>query len=231
MFSFQMTTMIMDGEKELNREEMDFFLKGNTSLEAVEGKPFKWMNANGWKDACKLTELGGCWASLGEDIRDNERQWKSWYDLEAPEEVAELPCGYSDKTGNDKFKSLLIIKVFRPDRVINAIKRFIIARMHDFYVKSPPLDFKKIYKQSNEKTPIVFILSPGADPQASVQELIEEVGVGMGKFRFIALGEGQGEPAKQLIESGSIRGHWVMLQNCHLLASWLKKLDQIIEGL
>jgi dynein heavy chain len=53
----------------------------------------------------------------------------------------------------------------------------------------------------------------------------------MSKFRFIALGEGQGDPAKNLIESGSIRGHWVVLQNCHLLASWLKKLDMIIDGL
>jgi hypothetical protein len=29
-----MTTMIMDGEGELNKTELDFFLKGNTSLEA-----------------------------------------------------------------------------------------------------------------------------------------------------------------------------------------------------
>ena len=72
MFSFQMTTMIMDGEEELNREELDFFLKGNTSLDAVEGKPFKWMSANGWKDACKLNEMGGCWKDICEDIRDNE---------------------------------------------------------------------------------------------------------------------------------------------------------------
>ena len=33
----------MDGEEELNRDEMDFFLKGNTSLDAVENKPFKWL--------------------------------------------------------------------------------------------------------------------------------------------------------------------------------------------
>jgi len=119
----------------------------------------------------------------------------------------------------------MIVRVFRPDRVINAIKRFIITRMNDFYVKSPPLVYQKIFRQSTEKTPIVFILSPGADPQSELQRLVEEVGVGMGKFRFIALGEGQGETAKNMIESGSIRGHWVMLQNCHLLASWLKKLD------
>ena len=163
-----MTTMIMDGEEELNREEMDFFLKGNTSLEQVEGKPFKWMSTNGWKDACKLNELGGCWLNICEDIRDNERAWKQWYDLEAPEEAKDLPCGYSEKTNNDKFKALLLVKVFRPDRVINAIKRFIITRMNDFYVKSPPLIYNKIYKQSTEKTPIVFILSPGADPQSEL---------------------------------------------------------------
>lgn len=28
-----------------------------------------------------------------------------------------------------------------------------------------------------------------------------------------------------------MRGHWVMLQNCHLLASWLKKLEIIYDGI
>jgi dynein heavy chain len=104
------------------------------------------MNANGWKDACKLGQMGGCWATIIEDIKDHERQWKNWYDMEAPEEAKELPCGYTDKTQNDKFKALLIVRVFRPDRVINAIKRFIITRMNDFYVKSPPLVYQKIFK-------------------------------------------------------------------------------------
>jgi dynein heavy chain len=37
--------------------------------------------------------------------------------------------------------------------------------------------------------------------------------------------------AKDLVERGAIRGHWVMLNNCHLLVKWLKKLEGIIEGL
>lgn len=40
-----------------------------------------------------------------------------------------------------------------------------------------------------------------------------------------------GDTAKQYIESGAMRGYWVMLQNCHLLVSWLKKLEAIIEGI
>jgi dynein heavy chain len=43
--------MIMDGENELNKIELDFFLKGNTSLEPVaREKPFPWLSMNGWKD-------------------------------------------------------------------------------------------------------------------------------------------------------------------------------------
>lgn len=77
----------------------------------------------------------------------------------------------------------------------------------------------------------MFILSPGADPQAEVQKLIEEVGIGMSKFYFLALGQGMEDDAKTYIERGAIRGHWVMLQNCHLLTSWLKTLEGIIENL
>jgi len=57
------------------------------------------------------------------------------------------------------------------------------------------------------------------------------MGFGPQKFKYLALGQGMGDKAKSLIESGAIRGHWVMLQNCHLLTSWLKKLEAIIEGL
>lgn len=101
--------------------------------------------------------------------------------------------------------------MFRPDRVVNAIKNFIIDKMNDYYVKSPPIKYEKIYEQSTEKTPIVFILSPGADPLSDVQKLVETVGIGMNKFKFLALGQGMGDTAKAYIESGAMRGHWVML--------------------
>lgn len=103
------------------------------------------------------------------------------------------------------------MRVIRPDRVINSIKNFIIDKMNDYYVKSPPISFMKIYEGSTCKTPIVFILSPGADPFSDVQALVETVGLGMNKFRFLALGQGMGDLAKQYIEGGAMRGHWVML--------------------
>jgi len=59
MYSFQMTTMIMEYEGSLIKAELDFFLKGNTSLEDVSNpKPFVWLNEIGWKDLDKLVDLG-----------------------------------------------------------------------------------------------------------------------------------------------------------------------------
>jgi dynein heavy chain len=193
MFSFQMVTMIMDGAEELNRPELDFFLKGNTSLDAVERKkPGPWISDNGWKDIQKLDTLGPEWTGFIDNLLKNKDTFKEWYDLEAPEQT-EIPCGYTEKLS--KFQILLLMRVLRPDRVINAIKNFIIDKMNDYYVKSPPINYEKIYASSNNKTPIVFILSPGADPFSDVQKLVETVGLGMNKFRFLALGQGMEEQA------------------------------------
>lgn len=96
-------------------------------------------------------------------------------------------------------------------------------------MKPPPINFDKIYAQSNCKSPIVFILSPGADPFNDIFALTERLGIS--KFKYIALGQGMEGKAANTIESGAMRGWWVMLQNCHLLVKWLKKLEIITENL
>jgi hypothetical protein len=47
----------------------------------------------------------------------------------------------------------------------------------------------------------------------------------------MALGQGMGPKAAELIEAAGVRGLWVMLQNCHLLPRWLKTLEKILERL
>lgn len=110
IFSFQMTTMIMDGENQLDHKELDFFLKGNTSLDEVDPCPIKWLHLQNWKDAIKLESLGGPFEGLLENIRGYHKQWKHWYDETAPE-MAPMPCKYSEKL--NKFQQLLICRIFR----------------------------------------------------------------------------------------------------------------------
>jgi dynein heavy chain len=76
---------------------------------------------------------------------------------------------------------------------------------------------------------VVFILSPGADPQSDLQKLAENLGFGGNKLKFLSLGQGQAPVALQLLETAVARGQWLMLQNCHLLVGWLKTLEKILE--
>jgi dynein heavy chain, axonemal len=228
MFSFQMTIMIKDKDGTLNQTELDFFLKGNTSLDLnFNKKPYDWVPEVGWKDVQKLKTIGPEFKDLVDSIENNEEMWKEWYDQERPEDVT-LPGEYSKL---DRFQILLILRIFRPDRVVNGIKKFIIDYFkNEHYVTPPTFQPEKVYAQSNEFSPIVFILSPGADPLSDVIKLSEQMGFGGNKFKYMSLGQGAEAEARQLVETSSQRGLWVMLQNCHLLPKYLKDLEKQIDS-
>jgi dynein heavy chain len=93
--------MIQDGEENLNRAELDFFLKGNTALEEVSRpKPYAWISVAGWKDMQKLITLNDFFKGFVTDLERNEDTWKTWYDLERPEN-AELPGNFKALIAKD----------------------------------------------------------------------------------------------------------------------------------
>lgn len=231
MFSLQLTCMIMDGDGELDRAQLDFFLKGDTSISSdgdTRKKPCEWISDSGWKDLLKLDSMGAAFEGIAQSLEQNESAWSAWYELEAPE-MEPFPEGYAKKLNS--FEGLLLTRCFRPDRVYNAVKLFIMGhpRLGEKYVQPPVLNFQRIYNQSTEYTPMVFILSPGADPALDIQVLGEELGFAGNLFKTVSLGQGQGPLAMQLLETGAARGHWVLLQNCHLLISWLRDLEKVLE--
>ncbi|KAL3146422.1 Dynein heavy chain cytoplasmic [Trebouxia sp. C0010 RCD-2024] len=236
MFSFQMTQKILEAEGEGDPVQLDFFLKGNLALEKnSRRKPHSWLPDQGWEDLMRLVEIGKAkeasspLSGLADDIERNEGPWKEYAALEAPE-AALMPSDLTAKLS--LFEQLLVLRCLRMDRVTVSITRYVIAKMGEKYVQPPTLDYSAIYRQSTQMTPIIFVLSPGADPAFDVFKLGEEMGFKAGvKLKYMALGQGMGPKAAEVIESGAARGLWVMLQNCHLLPKWLKTLEKILDKL
>ena len=58
-------------------------------------------------------------------IKQNEKEWRVWYEKERPEEE-EIPCGYGKIL--DVFRKLLLIRSWSPDRTLSQAKKYIIGK-------------------------------------------------------------------------------------------------------
>jgi dynein heavy chain len=57
-----------------------------------------------------------------------------------------------------------------------AIQDFIVYNLSLLYVEPPTLELDKCFEDSNCYVPLIFILSPGADPMASLLKFADDVG-------------------------------------------------------
>lgn len=74
------------------------------------------------------------------------------------------------------------------------------------------------------------MLSTGSDPKSDFDSFSDEIGVK--SINSISLGKGQGERAERMIKEAarpSGNGGWVLLQNCHLAATWMERLEAVCE--
>uniref|UniRef100_A0A8C1QBG0 Dynein heavy chain 10, axonemal-like n=1 Tax=Cyprinus carpio TaxID=7962 RepID=A0A8C1QBG0_CYPCA len=228
LFSFNMTIKIEQGEGRAPQDELEFFLKGNLSLEKSKRKKLcDWLPDQGWEDIVRLMELfPNEFGTLADDIEKNPEEWKKWYDLDAPEQ-ASFPMKYKDNL--TPFQKLLLMRCFRLDRVYRAVSDYVTLTMGEKYVQPPVISFEAIFDQSSPNSPIVFILSPGSEPASDLMKLAKRSGFGANRLKFLAMGQGQEKVALQLLETAVARGQWLMLQNCHLLVKWLKDLEKALE--
>ncbi|XP_012518857.1 PREDICTED: dynein heavy chain 10, axonemal [Propithecus coquereli] len=228
LFSFNMTIKIEQAEGRVPQEELDFFLKGNISLEkSKRKKPCAWLSDQGWEDIILLSEMfSDDFGRLPDDVENHQTVWQEWYDVDSLEQLP-FPLGYDKNI--TPFQKLLILRCFRVDRVYRAVTDYVTVTMGEKYVQPPMISFEAIFEQSSPNSPIVFILSPGSDPASDLMKLAERSGFGGNRLKFLAMGQGQEKVALQLLETAVARGQWLMLQNCHLLVKWLKDLEKSLE--
>ncbi|KYN03638.1 Dynein heavy chain 10, axonemal, partial [Cyphomyrmex costatus] len=230
LFSLQTCVKIEQNIGNVNQKQLEFFIKGNVVLEKVpESNPIKWLPLSGWEDVIKLaSDFSEKFGQLPEEIQDFEDEWKKWYDSDTPESE-ELPCDYSTRV--TLFEKLMLIRCFRIDRIYRGIINYIIEIMGKQYISPRHLSFDMIFEESTPTIPVVFILSPGSDPTSELMKLADRYGCSGGKFRYLSLGQSQEKIAIELLGTAITRGQWLMFQNCHLLMSFTKNLEKIVENI
>jgi dynein heavy chain len=70
---------------------------------------------------------------------------------------------------------------------LNGLKIYIEGKLGRTFIESPLFDLKAAYNDSISTSPIIFVLSPGADPMSYLFELARQEGM-IDKLKILSLG-------------------------------------------
>lgn len=223
VFIMQMVLRIFSDAN--NQPEIIFFFKFPTLMTSA-ASPFDFLTDRLWAAVRQLAAIKG-YIGFDQAILKASARWRTFVEAEAPESE-KIPGEWHKKS---PFQRLVIIRTLRPDRVIYAAWNFIEETMGSRYTERRKLSLGDSFAETSEWTPIFFILSPGVDPLMDVEKLGQQLGfcIENENFHNVSLGQGQESVAEERMRRAKQIGDWVVLQNIHLVASWLPSLYAIIE--
>lgn len=123
--------------------------------------------------------------NIHEHVSTNLAQWKVLYESNNPE-IENLPAPWNEKLNS--LQKLLIIRCFRSDKLVPAVRNFILEHIGQKFVEPPPFDLAASYSDSNSCIPLIFILTPGADPTAALLKFADDQGFGANRLFSLSLG-------------------------------------------
>ena len=100
----------------------------------------------------------------------NSDEFKKYFDSTQPQSD---PVPYKDSELN-RLQKILILKIVRPDKVIPAVQEWVSESIGRDYILNPSFELGKCFKDSNQMTPLLIILSAGSDPVSEFLKFAEE---------------------------------------------------------
>ncbi|XP_055503511.1 dynein axonemal heavy chain 12 [Leucoraja erinacea] len=226
LFSFLLCSNLLLAKHDINYQEFMFLLTGGVGLQNKLKNPDpSWLQDRSWDEICRASDLQSL-HGLRDHFSSNIGDWHKIYESKEPHNRP-LPNPWDKKI--NELQKMIVLRTLRPDKIIPAVVNFVTEKLGRRFVEPPPFDLSKSFGDSNATIPILFILSPGADPMASLLKLTNDKNMDGSQFQAISLGQGQGPIAGKMIKDGMLDGSWVCLQNCHLAVSWMPTLEKICE--
>ncbi|KDO33137.1 hypothetical protein SPRG_01949 [Saprolegnia parasitica CBS 223.65] len=215
-------------------DHLRFFLRAPKIV--GDENAIEWLTDSQWQMLQALIQVEG-FERFAADLVESEARFREWYNSATPE-TEKLPLDWRelDKT---PFLKLLVLRCLRGDRLVVALHQFIGAVLPNAsqYLNCDAQFnayqvLQDAFQQSSPSTPLYFILSPGTDVVVNVDKLAAGAAKRKGiEYHNISLGQGQETIAMAALAEGAASGHWILLNNVHLMPQWLLELDKWLANL
>lgn len=197
LYSFLNATSILRRSGDIDPDEWNFYLRGSPMDYSKNEQKIDYIEKSTFLALCGLEEAHPNFKNLVRSFEDTSDKiiWKSIVASDEPHLIP-LPPIFEDRLTN--FQKLMLHKNLRPGKMMFSIKAFVKNELGAKFIESPPFDLEGSLADSTNITPIIFVLSPGADPIAYLNALAEKKGM-KDRLQAISLGQGQGTKAEKLI--------------------------------
>ncbi|KAF2360955.1 Dynein heavy chain AAA module D4 [Trinorchestia longiramus] len=247
VFSFLMSVNLERAKGSVGEQEWLFLVTGGAAMAGSEvpNPAPQWLQTSTWKQFQMLSMLPA-FKSVVEDFPSRVSEWQVVGESPTPHKEA-LP--QTSDPPLSKLQTLCVLRTLRPDKMVAAVLDYVAEVLGKMYIEPPPFDLGRAFVDSSCTIPLIFLLTPGADPTSLILKFAEDQvtnlfgiinnfydqnkdqGMGGDRLQSVSLGQGQGPFAARLFEEGVRLGTWVLLQNCHLAKSFMPALEKLCEDL
>ncbi len=203
LFSFLLCLKVLQGRNQIDAIELRFLLTGGALLDAkIPPNPCSsnstndnWLTDDVWTQLVALSRMNG-FQGLIDHVSKNLIDWKAYFFNN--EAYTSAPPGIGVWKDNlTMLQKMLVLRCIRPDQTIRAIQAFVSENLDPQFIEPPGFDLAAAFTDSDQCTPLIFVLSAGVDPSKDVLKLAEVSG--NINVVSISLGQGQGPIAEQAI--------------------------------
>lgn len=198
LFAFLLASRLLLDSQRMDPTELRFLLTGGVAmgeLPAPNPAP-QWVSEKMWGEICRASDLGPKWKGLIEHVSSSPELWKRIYDSLEPQSEP-LPSPWSERL--DSFQRIVLLRCIRPDKLVPAVTAYVSEAMGKRFVEPMPFAIEPSFQDSSAVTPLIFVLSPGSDPMASLLKFADDKGI---RVESVSLGQGQGPVAQKWIDEG-----------------------------
>jgi dynein heavy chain len=230
LFVFIVACKIMVTAGLLDPAEVQLFLRGGAALDIanVRKKP-TWISNESWLNVIALSDAVPFFKSLPENIVRGDAVWRRWFEDNEPERlpIPDMEQSLKENKETGPWRRLLLLRSLRMDRTLLCVRQFIrdMEGLGERYVEPVTDTMEMIFDEMICTVPVIFLLSTGADPTDSIEQLAKKKKTSV---QCVSLGEGQEPVAMKAMSAAAVNGTWVLLQNCELGLDLMDKMEDLL---
>lgn len=176
MYSFLNASAILRKAGDIGSDEWSCYLRGSSNDFSAFPNEIDYITEKNYHGLLGLEEAHFSFKDISKSFADagDAETWKRIMLSEEPRAIP-LPPLYEDRLS--AFQKLMLLRTLREGKMMQGVKAFVSTELGAKFIESPPFDLDGASNDSTNTTPVIFVLSPGADPIADLIALAKSKGM------------------------------------------------------